>query len=149
MPRSPFAVAGALALLTACSASEVPSADPPASDQAACRTLVSGLPDRIDGELDAGRSEYAASWGDPRIVLRCGVATPAAYEKSSEMIAINDVSWLPQQQDSGYLFTAVGRTPQVEVYVPATHAPEVNPLVDLAGPMQQYTKVSSVAGAAP
>jgi hypothetical protein len=146
VPRSALAVA--VALLAACSPSEIPSADPPASDQAACRTLVAALPDTIDGEDNSGRSEYAASWGDPRIVMRCGVATPAAYEQTSELIVINDVSWLPEEQQRGYVFTAVGRTPQVEVYVPDAHQPEVNPLVDLAAPVQQYTKVSSVAGSA-
>lgn len=82
-------------------------------------------------------------------MLRCGVETPAVYKPDSEMIVVNDVSWLPEEQDRGYLFTSVGRTPQVEVYVPDTHSPEVNPLVDLAAPMQAGTKVSSAAGAAP
>ena len=108
---------------------------------------MAALPEKIDGEVDSGRSEYAAAWGDPRIVLRCGVATPAAYEKTSELIAINGVSWLPEEQDRGYLFTAVGRTPQVEVYVPDIHTPEVNPLVDLAAPVKQNTEVTSAAGA--
>jgi hypothetical protein len=63
------------------------------------------------------------------------------------MVVVNDVAWLPEQQDKGYLFTAVGRTPQVQVYVPNTHSPEVNPLVDLAAPMKASTTVSGAAGA--
>jgi len=140
-------VAPALLLLGACSPAQVPSADPPASDQAACRTLIEALPLTLDGDENTGRSDYAAAWGDPQIVLRCGVATPAAYRPESEMVVVNDVAWLPVEQSKGYLFTAVGRTPQVEVYVPDTHSPEVNPLVDLAGPMQANTQVSGAAGA--
>ena len=102
----------------------------------------------MDGAQDTGRSEYAASWGDPRIVLRCGVATPAAYRPASEMVLVNDVAWLPEEQPEGYLFTAVGRSPQVQVYVPRTHTPEVNPLVDLADVMKERTRVSGVAGSA-
>jgi len=143
------ALVAAVLLLTACGGQPQPTADPPGSDQAACRALVGGLPDSVDGAENSGRSEYAAAWGDPRIVLKCGVATPAAYRPASEMIVVNDVSWLAEEQEHGYIFTAVGRTPQVEVYVPDTHSPEVNPLVDLAAPMQAGTKVSGAAGAAP
>jgi hypothetical protein len=110
---------------------------------------VSSLPDLVDGAENSGRSEYAASWGDPRIVLRCGVATPAAYRPESELVVVNDVSWLSEEQESGYTFTAVGRTPQVEVYVPDTHSPEVNPLVDLADAVSDGTTVTGVAGATP
>lgn len=147
MPRRALVAAGLL--VAGCASAQIPAVDPPASDQAACRTLVQSLPDTLDGDENAGRSEFAASWGDPRIVLRCGVATPAAYRPDSQLVVVNDVSWLPEEQEHGYLFTAVGRTPQVEVYVPDTHAPEVNPLVDLAEPMKSGTKVSSAAGAAP
>jgi len=133
-------------LLVGCSSDEVPAAEPPADQARACRTLVSALPSRVDGDLDSGRSQYAAAWGDPQIVLKCGVAVPSGYEKTSEMIAVNGVAWFGEEQPEGYLFTAVGRTPLVEVYVPDSHQPEVNPLVDLAEPMQKYTEVSGPAG---
>ena len=145
MPRrAPLAAA---LLLAACTNAPLPTADPPAPDQAACRALVAALPDSLDGSENAGRSEYAASWGDPRIVLRCGVATPAAYRPDSEMVVVNSVAWFAEEQEHGYTFTAVGRTPQVEVYVPDTHSPEVNPLVDLAAPMKAGTKVTSISTA--
>ena len=76
----------------------------------------------IDGDISAGRSEFAAAWGDPPIVLKCGVAVPEAYEKTSEMVVINEVAWFGEEQPNGYIFTAVGRGPLVEVTVPDTHA---------------------------
>ncbi len=100
----------------------------------------------LDGSENSGRSDFAAAWGDPQIVLRCGTATPAAYRPESQMVVVNDVAWLPEEQVKGYTFTAVGRTPQVQVWVPDTHSPEVNPLVDLAPVMQAQTKVSGAAG---
>lgn len=81
-------------------------------------------------------------------MLKCGVPLPAEYEKSSEMVVINGVAWFGQEQSDGYIFTSVGRTPQVEVYVPDTHAPEVNPLVDLAEVVKQETEVTGPAGSA-
>ncbi|TXH30959.1 MAG: DUF3515 domain-containing protein [Actinobacteria bacterium] len=136
-------------LLAGCSNAEIPSSQPPAADEQACRSLVESLPLSLDDHENTGRSEYAAAWGDPRIVLKCGVPAPSAYEKTSEMVVINEVSWFPEQQAEGYVFTAMGRTPLVEVYVPDTYAPEVNPLVDLAPVMTEKTEISGPAGVAP
>jgi hypothetical protein len=137
------------ALLAGCSSAQIPAADPSPADQQACRTLVAALPLSLDGHENTGRSEYAAAWGDPRIVVKCGVPAPAAYEKTSEMVVINDISWFPEEQDDGYEFTAMGRTPLVTVYVPDSYAPEVNPLVDLAPAMAEHTEVTGAAGVAP
>lgn len=63
------------------------------------------------------------------------------------MVVINEVAWFGEEQPNGYIFTAVGRSPLVEVTVPDTHAPEVNPLVDLADVMKQQTEVTGPAGA--
>lgn len=134
-------------LLAGCSNAEIPSSQPPAADEQACRSLVESLPLSLDDHENTGRSEYAAAWGDPRIVLKCGVPAPSAYEKTSEMVVINEVAWFGEEQPNGYIFTAVGRGPLVEVTVPDTHAPEVNPLVDLADVMKQQTEVTGPAGA--
>ena len=99
-----------------------------------CCSLVESLPLSLDDHENTGRSEYAAAWGDPRIVLKWR-PLPVGLRKTSEMVVINEISWFPEQQAEGYVFTAMGRTPLVEVYVPDTYAPEVNPLVDLAPAM--------------
>ncbi|MCU0297513.1 MAG: DUF3515 domain-containing protein, partial [Candidatus Nanopelagicales bacterium] len=134
-------VLGVLALC-ACASDPVPTAEPPADQRSACSALVSSLPSQLEGDEDTGRTEFAAAWGDPRMVLKCGVEIPAEYEKTSEMIVVDDVAWFGQEQTNGYTFTAVGRTPLVSVYVPDRHQPEVNPLVDLAPPMQEHTEVT-------
>lgn len=137
-------------LLGACAAGgQVPAADPPAADQDACRDLVDALPVRLEDATDTGRSAYAASWGEPRIVLRCGVGMPDAYRPDAEMVLVNDVAWFGEPTENGYMFTAVGRSPLVEVFVPDRYAPEVNTLVDLAESMRQGTRVSGPAGFAP
>jgi len=123
--------------------------EPAPTDQAACQSLVAALPDTLDGDGNSGRSQYASAWGDPRIVLTCGVPVPPTYQKTSEMMVMNGVAWFGEEQADGYLFTAVGRSPLVQVYVPDTHQPEVNPLVDLAPVMKQHTEVTGAAGVAP
>jgi hypothetical protein len=102
----------------------------------------------LDSATNTGRSEYAAAWGDPRIVLRCGVGVPGQYRPDSEMVVVEQVAWFAEEGANGYLFTAIGRTPLVEVFVPQRYAPEVNPLVDLAQSLRAGTRVSGPAGVA-
>ncbi len=147
MPRRALVLTALL--LAGCSSAAIPTSDPPADQISACRELIESLPEGVDGDVSAGRSEFAAAWGDPPIVLKCGVVVPGAYEKTSEMVVINDVAWFGEEQPDGYIFTAVGRSPLVEVTVPDTHAPEVNPLVDLADVMKQQTEITGPAGVAP
>ncbi len=111
-------------------------APPPADIARACAALHDALPGELDGQ---GRrrvttdSPLVAAWGDPPIVLRCGVPVPAAYQPTGQVITVNGVDWFPEQLTRGYVFTTVGRVANVEVTVPDAYAPEADPLVDLAG----------------
>jgi hypothetical protein len=84
----------------------------------------------------------AAAWGDPPIVVRCGIDPPAAFDPSSAVIEVESVTWFPEPLSNGTLFTSVGRTPRVEVTVPRDFAPEVNVLVELAGSIRDHTTMS-------
>lgn len=77
------------------------------------------------------------AWGDPSIVLRCGVQRPASYDPTAELVTINGVNWFPEQLAHGYRFTTWGRAANVEVTVPDKYSPEVNPLVELASAVKQ------------
>jgi Protein of unknown function (DUF3515) len=93
------------------------------------------LPDVLDGEerrTTEPTSLLTAAWGDPPIVLRCGVEPPAAYEPTAMLGTYDGVDWLPVETDDGYVFYATGRVAWIEVTVPAAYAPEPNPLIDLA-----------------
>jgi hypothetical protein len=102
---------------------------------AGCARLAAALPDSLDGHArrkTTPRSVTTAAWGDPPIVMRCGVGVPAAYSPVSEQYVINGVAWLPERLTKGFLFTTVGRVPGVELAVPDHYQPEINPLTDLA-----------------
>ena len=130
------AVLGATAVLLAGCASPVP-VDAPALDDPAlaiCRALLGALPDTVDGQERREVSPpdaAAAAWGDPAIVLRCGVPPPAALADGAPLFEVDGTSWLPEPLEAGYLFTSAGRTVHVEVAVPDDYAPEVNAVVDL------------------
>lgn len=123
----------------------VPS--PSAKTRALCAGLAAALPAEVDGlprhTLEPA-SRLTAGWGDPTVVLRCGVARPEVltpgsrtYDPTSDAADVNGVSWLVQRTADGYRFTTTGRVAFVEVSVPARYAPEVNPLTDLAAAVRK------------
>ncbi|MFF3949374.1 DUF3515 domain-containing protein [Streptomyces sp. NPDC001902] len=117
----------------------VPS--PSASAARMCGALHDALPRKVDGlskRSVSPVSDLTAGWGDPTVVLRCGVPRPemltpgsTAYNPTADAVEVNGVSWLIEKTDDGYRFTTTGRRTFVEVTVPAEYAPEVDPLTDL------------------
>ena len=120
-----------------------------------CRDLVSDLPDEVDGleqrDTDPD-SDLVAAWGDPAVVLRCGVAKPPELVASSLCYEVNGVGWFATENGepldgSGpttgtVVFTTIGRSPYVEVTVPDDPDRSAgDPLADLAGPVDAYTSV--------
>ncbi|WP_063784271.1 DUF3515 domain-containing protein [Streptomyces sp. SBT349] len=150
--RRALPAVSALLALAACGAGPsapdvaVPSPEGEAAD--ACRALAGELPERMDGaergELDED-SPFAAVWGDPAIVLRCGVERPGpltpgsdAYDPlGAEVVGVNRVNWLLEEQDGGVRFTTAEREVFVEVTVPDAYAPEVNPLLDIVDAIER------------
>ncbi|TDC20134.1 DUF3515 domain-containing protein [Streptomyces sp. 8K308] len=134
----------------ACDASaggaEVTAPSPTGEARQACEALADELPDEVDGQergTASVDSPFVAVWGDPAIVLRCGVARPAALTPGTEsydpigadVLGVNDVFWLPEERSDGVRFTTVERAFFVEMTVPDDYAPEVNPLLDVAAPI--------------
>ena len=82
-------------------------------------------------------SALTAAWGDPAVVLRCGVGKPATLRPTSETIEINGVRWFFHETQDAYVFTTYGRVAFVEVRIPKSVPREqaTAPLVDLARPV--------------
>ncbi|MGH3344688.1 MAG: DUF3515 domain-containing protein [Carbonactinosporaceae bacterium] len=104
----------------------------------ACRALHARLPSVVDSQDRRDTrpvSPRTAAWGDPAIVLRCGVPRPRGLTATSQLAVVNGVEWFTERHAGGYRFTATGRVARVQVTVPGVYAPEVNSLVDLAAPV--------------
>jgi Protein of unknown function (DUF3515) len=106
----------------------------------ACGHLHGALPRRLDGRPTSTvtpRSTLTAAWGDPAVVLRCGVGKPLSLRLTSELIEINGVRWFLHETHDAYVFTTYGRVAFVEVSVPKSVPREqaTAPLVDLARPV--------------
>jgi hypothetical protein len=130
------------ALLTAlcgCGTTAV-EVDGPTHGPDACTGLLAALPATVDGQQQREvepAGALAAAWGDPAIVLRCGVPEPPALTSSSPCAQVNGVGWFAQQREDGYRFTTIGRAANVSVDVPYEYEPAADALVDLASAVRR------------
>lgn len=117
-------------LLAACGSDQVTVASFPVSSgqRAQCRQLLKALPHRVAGQQrrPVGGSPFATAWGDPPIVLRCGVARPRGFTKSSACQTARGIDWfIPtrviEHPDAAVRMTAIHRTPYVQVMVPPSY----------------------------
>ncbi len=110
---------------------------------AACRELVAAVPQVVAGQDSTPvDSDRVAAWGDPRIVLRCGVTRPDALEPTSRCDEVDGVGWFTENRDGKRLFTTIGRSPAVSVEVPASVEPAGATLIDLADVVKHGTEVT-------
>jgi hypothetical protein len=124
--------------------------DPPdltGAQQRTCTTLVDALPQQVDG-ADRRAVEPtdapAAAWGDPPIVLRCGVPMPEEFDEFATCQETNGVGWfIPDEEITGeptaVTMTTIGRDVNVEVELPEDHWPPANAMVDLADAVKGST----------
>lgn len=134
--------AAAVYVLASSGKDEVAVPSPSATATTLCHALHKELSRTVDGlsrHTVEPESDLTAGWGDPTVVLRCGVPRPDVltpgnpeYNPIVDAVEVNGVSWLPQKRDDGYRFISAGRKAFIEVTVPGKYAPEVNPLTDLA-----------------
>ena len=152
-------MATAALLLGACGfgAVDVPASSPQPGTHGDCATLVADLPDVVEGDgcdgvLErrdlAGQTPGAAAWGQPPIILRCGVAPPAGIDPTQAVLEVAGVGWSAVPGHGGTFFYALDRAAIVEVAIPDDYAPEAQVLVDLADAVAQVP-LSAVPAAAP
>ena len=133
--------------MTGCGAGSVEIAAPAldGADAKACEELVGTLPDEVSDqprrEVDP-ESAYVAAWGDPAIVLRCGVPSPNGFDEFALCQETNGVGWfVPEEQveDQGadVVMTTIGFEQNVEILVPDDYRPPAAAMVDVAATIKQ------------
>ncbi len=125
---------------------DIPRPDLPAAQDAACRDLVADLPRAVAGQRAVevnGATAYGGAWGDPAIVLTCGVG-PVDISDAPRCADVDGVGWLVSDQDAegGHdaTFTADGYRPRVRLHVPAHYLPDggAAALADLAAVVKAH-----------
>lgn len=149
MPRPRLARAWIVvpALLVGGCASAVPVDPATHATDPACAALVLATPDSLGNGLTRRHTTAQATtaWGDPAIVLRCGVEPPGPTTERCVTVQSAQgpsIDWLVVQDDGAggattgptptgqptagaagdWTFTTYGRVPAVEVHVPAAVA---------------------------
>ena len=110
-----------------------------AAAQAPCAQVLSALPVQL-GPLEPRvvhsepDSPYVVAWGEPPVVLRCGVARPAQLTPNSteQVFLAGGVYWLPVQQKNTTVFTSIDRSVYVEIGLPHSVAYQPLPLLGSA-----------------
>ncbi|MGX1886175.1 DUF3515 domain-containing protein [Streptomyces sp. NPDC055287] len=120
----------------------VPVPTPAPEEAGVCRSLHRELPDAVDGQKRRTadpESDLTAVWGDPAIVLRCGVPRPEKMnDPAAQGVEADGVNWmLERQQDGRPRFTTTYREAYVELTLPAKYAHDVTPLAAFAEPVKK------------
>ncbi len=120
---------------------EIDGPDLSADAAAACRDLVHALPDTVadqDRRPVTPKGAPGAAWGDPAIVLTCGVGTPKGYVPEGPCTVVDDVDWyVPEEQlladgSVDLTMTTLFREVNVEVALPKDYWPPATALADLS-----------------
>ncbi|MET0965823.1 MAG: DUF3515 domain-containing protein [Nakamurella sp.] len=121
----------------------VSSVEAPGATTASCTELIAALPDPLGQlprrELVRGEDPLlagVAAWGEPAVVLRCGVPTPTELTCSAPVQVVNGVTWLLLGGGGATTYLAVDRAVRVALTVPDS--------VTSTGPWQE---ISSLIGA--
>ncbi|HEX6338712.1 MAG TPA: DUF3515 domain-containing protein [Jiangellaceae bacterium] len=128
MPRRPHLILLAPLALAGCGfgAVEVEPYDVQPGADRACAPLLGDLPEVVSDAVtrDVEPAELpVAAWGQPPIVLRCGVGLPPEYQPDAVLTEIDGVAWFPVEGVGGQFFATVDREPIVEVAVPDDYDP--------------------------
>ena len=132
-----------MATLAGCGSGALSVTAPSVAGAAArhCAHLLQALPrsvaDQTRRTVATGEHEYAAAWGDPPVVLRCGVPRPKGLTRFASCQQVNGVGWFvpPRQINRGpgpILMTTIGLQPRVQVQLPGDDWPPAAAMADLA-----------------
>ncbi len=137
--------------LSACGSDSVEIDAPSLSAKAArvCEGLVDDLPDTVADKLRRPVSPEGvagAAWGDPAIVLTCGVGKPEGYVPEGPCTVVDGVGWyIPEEQleangSVDLTMTTLFRRVNVEVRMPSEYWPPATTLADLSKVVAAHTK---------
>jgi hypothetical protein len=113
----------------------------PSAVSADCARLLAALPEKLDdGELGALERRQlaapvpagAAGWGEPPVVLRCGLDRPAELTATSRLLDVSGVQFLEVVSPGTSTWVAVDRPVYIVVALPPTSG---------SGPLQQIATV--------
>ena len=156
MPGRPhlrtLAALGLVVVLTGCDSGNGPVAVPTTtvSSQVAstCRTFLRSLPASVNDETARTVTPAGAlgrAWGDPAIILTCGVPPAAGLAAGASCLRADGVDWYLAPEEvadskADVDITTVGRSPRVRLHLPAAYRPVglASSLADLSADVKAH-----------
>ncbi len=118
----------------------VAAADAPGATSPACAALTAALPEQLGGlqrrqlvQGDEPQMAGVAAWGEPAVVMRCGLPTPQELTCSASIQQVDQVAWLPLAGNGATTYLAVDRSVRVALTIPDTETS--------TGPWQQMSRI--------
>jgi len=93
---------------------------------------LAAAPIRLLGELQretTPREAAAVAWGDPPIVIVCGIEFETPPD--AQVLTIEGIDWVAEMTEAGSVFTTVSTQPTVQVRVPVAYRPEIDAVVEI------------------
>lgn len=120
-----------------------------------CTAIMASLPKTLNRQarVTSTGSAFGAAWGNPAIVLRCGVLEPSDFTSNNyaSCLTVNGIDWY-LAGDSGngadpsqpITVTTVYRTPALDVTVPASYGTQgpSTAMALLTRVIQEHTRAS-------
>lgn len=142
--RRTTVLAAAMIVLVAGCSRPVPADPAPSASEPVCAELLLVLPDTLGGqERRSTTSQASRAWGDPPIVLRCGVEPLGPTTDGCVTVATGEgveVDWVVVEEAERSLFTTYGALPAVEVEVPAAYAGDQTILTELSAAVAELPR---------
>ncbi|MGN6722581.1 MAG: DUF3515 domain-containing protein [Marmoricola sp.] len=157
--------AASASLLVACGSSvpSTPNVAPftqTAGAAAPCTAIMAALPKTLNHQarVKSTGSAFGAAWGNPAIVLRCGVPVPAGFAAENtpagnmaSCLTVNGIDWFLNGDSSNgadpsrpITVTTVYRSPALELTVPASYGTQgpSTAMALLTSVIRDHTKAS-------
>ena len=110
----------------------------PSVVETACRALLDALPQEIDPGVGRraieGLPTRVAAWGEPAVVLECGVPAGALTDPP---VTVNGLEWTVRDTGADFLWSTIGRQVNVSVAIPGAYENGVELINPLAAPVLQ------------
>lgn len=108
----------------------------PSASEPVCAVLLLALPEVLGGEdRRSTTSQASRAWGEPPIVLRCGVTPLGPTVDGCVTIAAGDgfeVDWVVTEDEDHARFVTYGQLPAVEVTIPREYAGDQTIMTELS-----------------
>ena len=95
--------------------------DQPGASTPACTSVMAALPQKLAGadrRQIEGTQPGVVGWGDPAVLVRCGLPNPTSFTCSALLSVVDEVAWFQLDSPDETTFVSMDRAVRVAVSLP-------------------------------